>query len=89
MYAFLYQFIWILFNVLIFAIFARAILSWFSQGRTNRLMIILDEITEPIIAPIRRVVPRIGMLDISPIVAIILLQVIQTLLLQSLQGAAF
>jgi YggT family protein len=34
----------------------------------------LDQITEPILAPLRRIVPRIGMIDITPLVAIILLQ---------------
>ena len=36
----------------------------------------LDQITEPILSPLRRIVPRIGMIDITPLVAIILLQVL-------------
>jgi YggT family protein len=41
-------------------------------------------VTEPVIAPIRRVVPPFGMIDISFIVAIILIQVLQRLLVQAL-----
>ena len=39
-------------------------------------MTILFEITEPILDPLRRVIPRLGMIDITPLVAIILIQVI-------------
>ncbi|MCL5109807.1 MAG: YggT family protein [Chloroflexi bacterium] len=83
-YGFIHQFVNLLFTALIIAIVARALLSWFNLAPGNRLSVILEEITEPIIAPIRRVMPRMGMLDLSPLVAIILLQVIQSLLLQIL-----
>jgi YggT family protein len=45
---------------------------------------VLDQITEPILSPLRRIVPRIGMIDITPLVAIILLQVLAQALAQSL-----
>ncbi len=74
------RFLSLLSNILVFAIFIRAILSWFPIGRDNPLVIILDQITEPILAPLRRVVPMIGMIDITPLVAIILLQIISGML---------
>lgn len=40
------------------------------------LIRILDEINEPILAPLRHIVPRVGMIDITPMVAILLLIVI-------------
>ena len=58
-----------------FVIFIRAILSWFSP-RPNTLTIILGRITEPVLEPIRNILPRTGGLDLSPLVAIILLQII-------------
>lgn len=58
------------------AIFFRAILSWFQMDPRNPLISLLDQITEPILSPLRRVIPRLGMIDIAPLVAIILLQVI-------------
>lgn len=81
---FLYRFVDLLFNILIFAIVGRALLSWFNLGPGNPLVRMLYEITEPILAPMRRVIPMIGMLDISPIVAILLLSFMQNLILQAM-----
>ena len=58
------------------AIFIRIIASWIAVDPRNPLMAFLHEITEPILAPIRQFMPRIGMIDLSPMVAIILLQLI-------------
>ena len=74
------NFIGILFDVLTIAILLRVILSWFSPNPTNRLAIILVQITEPILGPLRRIIPRAGMLDFSPLVAIIILQLVSYLL---------
>ena len=62
----------------------RAIISWFSLDPRNPLVEVLDQITEPILSPLRRIVPRIGMIDITPLVAIILLQVLSQAVDQSL-----
>jgi YggT family protein len=70
----------ILFYVFTLAIVIRAIASWFAIRRDNPLMVILYQVTEPILAPLRRIIPMMGMFDITPIVAIILLQVIRGLL---------
>ena len=77
--AILLNFISFLCQVLTLAIFLRAILSWFSP-RPNILTIILDKITEPVLAPLRRIIPRAGMFDFTPLAAIILLQLIVYLL---------
>ena len=58
------------------AIFVRALLSWFRIDPRNPLVTILYEVTEPILDPLRRVIPRLGMIDITPLVAILLIQVI-------------
>lgn len=73
---FLFAFLKLLCEVLTIAIFLRAILSWFSLSPTNLFVRILHQITEPILSPLRRIIPRAGMLDLSPLVAIILLQLI-------------
>lgn len=78
--AFLFNFIKFLCEVLTLLIIARAILSWFSPRPTNRLAIILYQVTEPVLSPLRRIIPRVGMLDFTPLVAIILLQLIRYLL---------
>ena len=70
----------VLCNVLTLVIIARVIISWFSPRPTNRAGIIIYRITEPFLAPLRRVIPRVGMFDFTPVVAIILLQLIAYLL---------
>ncbi len=58
------------------AIFIRIILSWVGMDPRNPLVIFLHDITEPILSPIRQFMPRLGMMDLSPMVAIILLSII-------------
>ena len=70
----------VIFEILTVAIFLRAVMSWIVQGQSNIFTDILFHITEPILSPIRRLLPGMGNLDISPFVAIIVLQVISFLL---------
>jgi len=74
------NFIQIVCEVLTIAIILRAIISWFSPSPTNMLAVILYRVTEPLLAPLRRIIPRAGMFDFTPLVAIILLQLIANLL---------
>ena len=63
--------------VLYVAILARIVVSWISPGRTdNTIVALIIQITEPILAPIRRMMPRTGAFDFSPMVALILLTLI-------------
>ena len=78
------QTICLLFNFLSIAIIIRALLSWFQMDPTNPLIQALNAITDPIVDPIRRVMPRIMMIDFSPMVAIILLSVLSSPLQQFL-----
>lgn len=57
-----------------------AILSWFGPGFSNPAANILYSINEPLLRPIRRVLPSMSGLDLSPLVAILLLQVLGMLL---------
>jgi len=82
---FLSQFVNILFELLTFAIIARALLSWFNLGPDHPVVRVLYDITEPILAPLRRVIPTLGMIDITPFVAVLLLQFVQRLLMSSLR----
>jgi len=76
----LYNFIVFLAGALNLAIFARIIISWLPIDRDNAVVRILYEITEPIIGPIRRVLPAMGGLDFSPMIALILIRVAQNVL---------
>lgn len=81
---YLANFISLLFQILGLAIFLRAIISWFRLAPDNPIQVILVQITEPILAPLRRVVPSIGMMDITPWIAIILLQFLGQLIASNL-----
>ena len=78
----------LLFTLMIFAIIARALLSWFPQDpyNPNPAVVLLNRITDPILQPIRRFVPSIGMMDITPIVALIILQILQALINNALRS---
>jgi len=81
---FLVSFISILFNVLLFAIFGRVIMSWIDPMGNMRITQMLQEITEPILGPIRSVLPSFGMFDLSPIVAILLLNLLRGLIINAI-----
>lgn len=70
----------LLFNVFIFSILIQAILSWVSPAGHNPVASLLYSLNEPILRPIRRVIPPISGLDLSPLVAIIGLQVLKMLI---------
>jgi YggT family protein len=75
--------IWLL-QILTFALIGRAILSWVDPRGQWTISRLLADITEPLLAPLRRVIPPLGMLDISFFVAIILIQVLKNLLQRAL-----
>jgi len=60
-------------QILTWAIVARSLLSWFPVDQSGPLYQMLFRVTEPIIDPIRKVMPSTGMMDLSPMAAIILL----------------
>jgi YggT family protein len=68
---------------LAFAIFARAILTWFPIDRNGPVFQALDAITSPVLDPLRRVIPPIGMIDITPMVAMITLFIVASILMQA------
>lgn len=73
------------FLVLTIAIIARALITWVPNLIDPRGAIaeFLFTVTEPILAPIRSVIPRMGMFDLTPMIAIILLQVIREILIRA------
>ena len=71
-------------QVLTFAILIRVVLNWFPIGPNNPFYAIVYQITEPVLAPLRRVVPRVGMLDFTPMVAILLLYLLQVLVTRAI-----
>lgn len=83
-----------LFYALNLAIFARILLSWLPLAGIqvspyNPIVQLLFSVTDPILEPFRRVIPPLGMMDISPIVAVIVLQIIQSLVVSMLRAGAY
>lgn len=74
----------LLINTLIILIFIRAILSWAPQfaWRHRGIVKALDSIVEPVVSPLRRILPpeRFGGLDISPALAIVALSIVRQIL---------
>lgn len=67
-------------QIMQFAIIGRAILSWFDRTGQNPLSQVLIQLTEPIIAPIRQIMPRTGFIDLSPMIAIFALLIVINML---------
>jgi YggT family protein len=72
--------------ILWFAIIGRAISSWFDPRVSNPVSRFLYDFTEPIIGPIRSFMPRMGVIDLSPLVAIMLIYVLRTVLRTAMVG---
>ena len=69
-----------LLQIYFLVLIGRIILSWFPvQPGTTMASIasILFELTEPVLAPLRRVIPPLGMFDLSPLVAFLGIQILQ------------
>lgn len=77
-------FISILATVLTLAVFVRALLSWFMPNDSTGLTRVLLDITEPVLRPIRRILPPVSGIDFSPIVAMIAIQVVSNILISLL-----
>jgi len=76
-------------NLYMWLIIIRALASWFSPDPYNPLYQFLIRITEPVLGYIRRILPmRAGMMDLSPIIALLAIIFLQTFLVQSLYGIA-
>ncbi|MGI2191684.1 YggT family protein [Shewanella baltica] len=67
--------------LLFWMLLIRAILSWFNQGY-NPIVMVMGQLTEPVLAPIRRIIPPIGGLDLSVMLVIIGMNFLNMLLAQ-------
>jgi len=71
-------------NAFSLAILIRVILSWVRFDPYHPVSVLIHQVTEPVLAPIRRFLPSTGMVDFSPLVALVLVQVVQVVLRQLL-----
>jgi YggT family protein len=78
-----------LISIYILFIIVRIVFSWGGLSYTNRLMRFLIDVTEPLLGPLRRIIPPLGWLDISPLVAILILTLFQQAVAGTLLSAPF
>ena len=69
---------------IIFSIFIRALLSWFSNGLQHPITRLLGSFTDPILRPVQRILPATGGIDLSPLVVFIAMMLILKLVVQPL-----
>lgn len=73
-----------LLNIYSFVLFGRAIMSWFDPTFSSQIGRLIYDVTEPVVAPIRQVIPPIAGLDLSIMVAIFLVVILQRLVASAL-----
>ena len=71
-------------NIALIAIIARAVLSWVSPDPYNPIVRIINQISEPMLYPIRRRVPYFSGIDLSPIIALMIIYFLDIFLVQTL-----
>ncbi len=76
----------LLVNVYFFALLAMIILSWVAPGGSHPALLLLYQITEPVMAPFRKLLPPMGGMDFSPILVFILINILQ-IVLRHMAGA--
>lgn len=72
------------FNVYWWLIFARVVISWIPTDPYHPLIKFIRKATDPVLVPLRNLLPTIGMIDISPMVALLVLKFIQGILVNTL-----
>jgi YggT family protein len=76
------NFLQLLFSLLMLLVIARVIVSWLAPSGGGGLVAFIYQATEPILAPIRRVVPPSGGLDWAPLIAMLVLGLLLRLVVQ-------
>jgi YggT family protein len=84
---FLEAFINVLAQAEVLAIFARVIMSWIPLRLPFGLNELVWNVTEPVLAPIRRYMPIAGGMDFSPFIALLLIQILASIITRALPPA--
>jgi len=74
--------------LLMFAIFVQVVASWVAPGAYNPALSLVDSITHPLLKPLRGLLPPLGGLDLSPMIALVVLQLAQMLLVAPIRDFA-
>ena len=71
-------------TLLFWAILIRAILSWVQPDPRNPIVQFLERVTGPILYPLQRIIPPLGGIDLSPLVAMLLIELLKSLLVNAI-----
>lgn len=83
----LIELIQLLFDLYVIVLLARVLLSWFQVDPQNPIANLIHQLTEPLLAPIRRLLPQTGPMDFSPMVAFIVVLIVEQIVLTLLRSA--
>ena len=70
------QFIGFILQIFAYLVIARALTTWFPNARQFAIVQLLYQITDPVMIPISKLIPRIGMIDLSPTILVFTLLII-------------
>ena len=81
---------WLL-DIYSWIIIAAALMSWVSPDPRNPIVMFLRQVTEPVLNPVRRLLPpwRTGGLDLSPLIVLLVIQFVDRVVLRSVRYSAF
>ena len=78
------QLLQMVFQIYTLILIVRVLITWVNPDPFNPVVQFLSKVTDPVLEPLRRVIPPLGPIDISPIVALLLLQALQHFLVKTL-----
>ena len=67
-------------------IFVRVVLSWVGRGSTHPLILLVYRLTEPVLGPVRALLPSFGGIDFSPVIVLFGIQFLKQILVSLLAG---
>lgn len=70
------EFIGFILQIFAYLVIARALTTWFPNARQFAIVQLLYQITDPVMTPISKLIPRIGMIDLSPTILVFTLLII-------------
>ena len=73
-------------NIFLFAILIQVIISWINPGAHNPALSLIHSLTEPLLGPVRRRMPDMGGFDLSPLVVMVGLVILEMLLIPPIRG---
>ena len=74
------EFIGFILQIFAYLVIARALTTWFPNARRYAIVQLLYQITDPVMTPISKLIPRIGMIDLSPTILVFTLLIISSAL---------